>query len=220
MSQTSSLKKENQSWKKAWQQPSFRFQFLFFVIVITGIAMFFPRFFDYLEARDGAGMNDFIVSNLPPIDVSWQLFLILYTGALIGFACNIRYPKIFLITIQTYALVTLMRIITLYFIPLNPPEGYIPLKEPVITFLFTTNGKICSKDLFFSGHVSMILSFYFPLKQRLYRNILLLFSFMIGMLVLVQHVHYTIDVLVSFAATYVCYGISKTFLAKSVKGEV
>lgn len=217
MSLAPSLNTPALTWKESWQQPSFRFQFLLFILIIVGIALFFPRYFDFLEERNCAGMNDFIVSMIQPKDVSWLVFLILYGGIIIGFAGSFRSPKIFLMIIQTYALVTMMRIVTLYFIPLNPPEGYVPLKEPVITLLFTTNGKICSKDLFFSGHVSMILSFYFPMKQRLYRTMLLFFSFMIALLVLVQHVHYAIDVLVAFAATYVCFGISKTFFTKNIR---
>lgn len=214
MSASSSLKTNGQGWKELWQHRSFKFQFCFFLLCIVGIALFFPRYFDYLEGRNGTFLNDLIVCRIPATDVSWLVFFLLYSGMVIGLVCSLRYPKVCLIIMQTYVLVTVMRIITLYFFPLNPPEGYIALKEPILSLFFTTNGIICSKDLFFSGHVSTILSLYYPVKQKLYKNIILAFSIMIGLLVLIQHVHYTIDVLVSPVATYACYLFAKNVLSK------
>ena len=204
------------NWKESLQQPAFRYQFALFLVIIIGIGLFFPEYFDYLEERDGILMNDFIVSRIRSRDVSWLVFFCLYSGIAIGVASSIRYPKICLMIMQTYSLVTLMRIITIFCIPLNPPEGYIALKEPLLGFFFTSEGKICSKDLFFSGHVSTIMAIYFPMKQKLNKAIVLVLTVLIGSLVLVQHVHYTVDVLAAPVATYACYLFSKKVIMKNI----
>ena len=204
------------NWKESLHQPAFRFQLALFLVIIIGIGLFFPKYFDYLEERDGILMNDFIVSSIRSRDVSWLVFFSLYAGIAIGVASSIRYPKICLMIMQTYTLVTLMRMTTIFCIPLNPPEGYIALKEPLLGFLFTSEGKICSKDLFFSGHVSTILAIYFPMKQKRSKAIVLVLAVLIGLLLLVQHVHYTVDVLVAPVATYASYLISKKGIMKNI----
>jgi hypothetical protein len=204
------------SWKQAKSNQRFKIQFSFTCAVIVSIGLFFPEYFDFLEARNGKVLNDAILNMIQPIDVSWLTFFFLYFGLAIGISCNFFRPVDLLVAFQTYSLVTVMRIISLYFIPLNPPEGYIELKDPVLGLFFTNEGRICSKDLFFSGHVSTILSVYFSVQQRFWKNILLIFTVMTGVLVLVQHVHYTIDVIVAPVATYGCYMLSRKILLKGI----
>jgi membrane-associated phospholipid phosphatase len=86
------------------------------------------------------------------------------------------------------------------------------LHEPVAQF-FTNGGRIISKDLFFSGHVTTIMSLFYPIKNKILRPIVLFLSAMVGVLVLVQHVHYTIDVLMAVVATYLCFLLSKRITA-------
>jgi len=208
--------KVRSGWRESWKNKNFRWQFILSCLTIIGLGLFFPGFFDYLQARNGKVLNDIIVDNIPPHDVSWMVFFLLYCGVIICLTFNFLHPKNLLIAFEVYALVTLMRIVTLSLVPLNPPIGYVELKEPVLSLLFTNNGRICSHDLFFSGHVTSALAMYYSVKQRLYKNILLIFSCMIGVLVLVQHVHYTIDVIVAPFGTYLCYWFSKKYLVKNL----
>jgi hypothetical protein len=202
------------TWSVVAARPYFQIQFITTLGVMLGLGFFFPWYFDFLESRNGPVINDWILNLIPATDVSWFTFFFLYMGLLIGVACNFFRPFHLLIAMQTYVLVTAMRIVTLYFFSLNPPAGYIELKDTVMSLFFTNDGRICSKDLFFSGHVSTILSVYFSVQQRAWKNGILLFAIMVGLLVLVQHVHYTIDVLVAPIATYGCYRVSKAILVK------
>jgi hypothetical protein len=203
------------NWIGAWNQPSFRIQFIISLLIILAFGFFFPFFFDYLEARDGMPLNDPLLNVLPPRDVSWMVFLCLYSGILIGTACNIIKPKNLLIALEIYFLVTMMRIFSLSLVALNPPSGYIPLKEPFVA-LFTNGTRIISKDLFFSGHVSTILAVYFSVEQRQFKNIILFFSIMVGSLLLLQHVHYTIDIIVSPVATFFCSILVKKVFTREI----
>ncbi len=210
---TSYITQIKENWNEVWKKKNFQLQFFFTLAMIIGVASFFPHYFDYLEARQGRVLSDIVVDNIPAKDVSWMVFFFLYTGVIICLACNFIHPKNLVIAFQTYAFVTITRVVSLYFVHLNPPLGYIELKEPVLSLLFTTNGKICSHDLFFSGHVSSILSIYYSVSQKKFKAILLFFSIMIGVLVLIQHVHYTIDVLAAVPFTWLCYKASKKLVA-------
>ena len=203
------------NWRSAWKQPSFRIQLVICILLIISFGFFFPFFFDYIESRDGERLNDFILNRIPPKDVSWMVFLLLYLGICIGMLCNLVKPKNFLIAMEVYCIVTMLRILSILLIPLNPPFGYIPLKEPFVA-LFINGTRIISKDLFFSGHASTIVTIYFSVEQRHFKNIILIFSIMVGTLLLVQHVHYTIDVIVAPVAVFFCYLLSKKVFTKDI----
>jgi hypothetical protein len=204
-----------QLWRAALKQPSFRLQLILSLLILAGFGFFFPFFFDYVEGRHGILLNDPLLNLIQPRDTSWTVFFFLYTGIFMGIFINLRHPKNFLVMLEIYCMVTLLRITSLTCIAFDPPNGYIPLKEPFVQ-LFTNGGRIISKDLFFSGHVSTILSVYFSVQHKQAKSILFIFSVMIGMLVLLQHVHYTIDVLFSPIATFACAWFSKKVLTKNI----
>lgn len=199
------------AWKQAWTYPSFRIQSIITLLAVSSFTIIFSTFFDFVESRQGSFLNDFILDMLPAYNVSWIVFFFLYSGIIFGIYYHLRQPKIILIIFQTYVLVTLLRICTITLIPLEPPAGYIPLREPFVQ-LFTSGGKIISKDLFFSGHMSTILSLFYASRRKYVRTFLLYCSLMVGTMVLIQHVHYTIDVIVAVPATYIIYIFCKKFL--------
>ena len=176
------------NWKLAFKNLHFDLQISLSLIVIIGIALFFPPYFDYLESRNGTILNDWLLNATPVVDVSWVVFFSVYLGIVISLITNLIHPKQLLIVLQTYALVTVLRISSLYMISLNPPVGYLEMKDPLFSILFTTHGKVCSKDLFFSGHVSTMLALYFPVKQKVVKRVILFFAVLIAVGVLVQHV--------------------------------
>ena len=199
------------AWKTAWLHKAFRFQAILFLILVLSFTFIFKYFFDFVESRSGSYLNDPLLNTIPSYDVSWVVFFFLYSGILLGLWYHLAHPKTILITFQTYVLVTLVRLCTITLFPLEPPDGYIPLREPFVQ-LFTTDGNIISKDLFFSGHMSTILSLFFSSHRKYIRTFLLFCSFMIGAMVLLQHVHYTIDVIFAIPATYFIYYFCRNYL--------
>ena len=199
------------AWRYAWSFASFRIQVVITFIAVSSFTVIFSSFFDFVESRSGALMSDYLLESLPSYNVSWIVFFFLYSGILFGLYYHLNHPKTILIIFQTYVIVTLVRICTITLIPLEPPVGYIPLREPFVQ-LFTSGGKIISKDLFFSGHMSTILSLFFASHRKYVRTFLLFCTLMVGVMVLVQHVHYTIDVIVAIPATYMIYFFSKKYL--------
>src|SRR6187399_2114161 len=110
-------------WKQAWQSKGFRFQFILVLFVIAGLAAVIPTFFDFLESRNGPILPDPLLELFPQRDVSWLIFFILYSGVAIGLYMNLKRPLYLLLTLHVYALIMLMRVVTLTSLPLNPPLG-------------------------------------------------------------------------------------------------
>ena len=200
-----------QAWKGALQNVNFRVQFIVTMILLASFTFIFKHFFDFVESRSGTGLYDVVLANIPAYDVSWGVFFILYSAILIGIITHRAHPKTVLIIFQTYILVTFVRMVTITLIPLEPPVGYLPLREPVVQF-FTNGGKIISKDLFFSGHVSTVMSVYLGTHLLRTRTVLFFCVVAICILLLVQHVHYTVDVIAALPATCLVYKFCKKFL--------
>jgi hypothetical protein len=87
--------------------------------------------------------------------------------------------------------------------PLNPPAGLLPITDPLSNVLY--GSKFITKDLFYSGHTGTLLLIYLNLKKKPERIYTLLCTIAVGILVLVQHVHYVIDVVSAPFFTYCCY---------------
>ena len=99
------------------------------------------------------------------------------------------------------------RALTLYLLPLEPPVDIIPLTDPVIETLFY-GGHVLLKDLFFSGHTANLILIGLIVEQRRIKNLLFISGFLVGSMVMIQHVHYSIDVLAAPFFSFVTYRIS------------
>ena len=108
-----------------------------------------------------------------------------------------------------YNVVTLLRMSFIGLISLNPPLGLIPLADP-ITNLFYGKDYI-THDLFFSGHTTTVFLIFLCLKRKNDRIFALFASVSVGFLLLVQHVHYTADVVAAPVFTYAVYRLIKVF---------
>lgn len=191
-------------WIKVWRTNSFRFQFVASILLLIAIAISIDDFFNYIELRQGYEISDILLNNITPRNLSVPIFILIYAVVLISIFHLSGYPVILLKCIQAYTLLTIMRILTLTFIPLEPSSIMIPLEDPFIGYFFYGN-KIITKDLFFSGHIStmLLLVFYNPLRtlQYFFAAITILTSIFI----LVQHVHYTADILAAPFFAYLSY---------------
>jgi hypothetical protein len=98
----------------------------------------------------------------------------------------------------------LVRIAMMYCIPLEAPPGMVLLVDPVVGEF--GDGPNWAKDLFFSGHTST--TFLCALSVRTRALKLAGFTACAGVatLILLQHAHYTIDVLV---APFVAFAVAR-----------
>lgn len=202
-------------WKYYWNKPGFRIQFLIFALLLFSFTSLFSYFFDFIEVRKGKFLDDPILDLLPAANVSTLVFSILYFAVLSWLIIAIKNPKLLLAGMQTYCLVTILRMFTITLFPLEPPPGYIPLREPFVQ-LFTHHGRIISHDLFFSGHMTSILFCYYNTRKGFFKNVYLVCAIVIAVLLMVQRVHYTIDIIAAPLFTWLCFLLSKKVLLKKI----
>lgn len=159
-----------------------------------------------LEARAGTQVNDYLLQAIPSFDLSMVTFLLTYTALATFVLSTLRNPKTFTIFLQGYCLLITMRTISIYLVALEPPEGMILLKDPVtILFMSAPGGGYIVKDLFFSGHVSAIMLFFFVNNNRITKTVLLVLGILVSVLLLVQHVHYTMDIVAAPLFAFIAY---------------
>jgi hypothetical protein len=147
------------------------------------------------ETREGIQLMDPLLLMIPAHDLSEIIFALTYAALATFLLSTIIQPITFIIGLQGYCLLIIMRTLSIYFVPLAPPDGMILLKDPVtILFMSKPDGGYIVKDLFFSGHVSTIMLFFFASNNKIIKRILLMLAITISILLLIQHVHYTIDI--------------------------
>lgn len=92
--------------------------------------------------------------------------------------------------------------------PLEPPAGLIVLKDNISNYFMSgQSGKYVVKDLFFSGHVSAAMLFSIFAENKKIKNILYTLTVFIAILILLQHVHYLIDVIAAPFFSFLAYSI-------------
>jgi len=194
-------------WPVAWQTPFFRYQLVFTLGLLIGLVAMLPRFFAWIQARPGTLLPDPALAVLPAHDVSWFTFIIIYLSVGVALAYVVPRPYVLLRLLAAYWLMQLIRVGLLVLLPLEPPIGLIPLRDPVIdTFIYVSAGPI-TKDLFYSGHTATVMLLALATKGTRCRW-LLAATAAVGLLVLVQHVHYTYDVLAAPFFAVGCYWLA------------
>jgi PAP2 superfamily C-terminal len=169
-----------------------------------------------LETREGIQLVDPLLFLIPAYDCSEIIFTLTYAALVTFILSAIISPARFIIGLQGYCLLIIMRTLSIYLVPLEPPAGFILLKDPVtIIFMSTPAGGYIVKDLFFSGHVSTIILFFFVSSNKTVKKLLLIFGFSVSTLLLIQHVHYTIDILAAPFFSFLAYR-SGLYLYKTV----
>ena len=144
------------------------------------------------------------------MEVTWFTFGIIYLSVIMVLAHLSWQPQKLLIAFQAYILIAIARMVSMYLTPLDPPPLLIPLEDPFVQSISTG---VLTRDLFFSGHTSTSFLLYLSATGRKMKLFFLICTILIGLLVLVQHVHYSIDVVAAPFYAYTCYKIS-SFLAK------
>lgn len=188
-------------WKERLQDRHFRFQFLltFFLLIVSLFLL--TRFMIYVEQRPGIGLNDPVLALFEPIDLTWLTFALIYASLSVVLFQLLYEPPVMVAALQAYIIMSLMRMSAIYLVPLDPPVNMILLKDPLVEMI-GTQGVVVTRDLFFSGHTAtFFLTAYFARGLRL-KVILSAGVLLVGLCVIAQHVHYTVDV---FAAPVFAY---------------
>ena len=194
-------------WRDNWQSFDYRKKFIIGLILISFILLSLPFFYQAIEQRNGIQFNDYLLSWLPAYDLSLFIFIVIWSMALLTFSRFKQDPNIFLTFLWGFILINLSRFVSIGLVPLNAPADLIPIHDPISNHFY--GPKFITKDLFFSGHTDAIFLMFLCLKKRTDKILALAATLIIGIAVLLQHVHYTMDVVMAPVITYFLWVGSK-----------
>ena len=199
----SSAKTGESIWLPLLKTSKFRIQF-FLTIIFLLLALFvYRKFLDFAEARPGIVIPDPILNLYNPIDLTWLIFGLIYLCLIIGVFVLARNPEKLLLAFQTYTAVVIVRIIAMYLMPFEAPEKLIVLKDPFVEMF--GSGEALTKDLFFSGHTATLFLLFLVVESKRLKYVFLISAIVVGVSIVLQHVHYVIDVFAAPFFTYACF---------------
>ena len=197
------IQSSKQNWKKAWNDTSFRKKTITGFLVLVLIVAFFPMFFHYVEQRSGYTINDWLLLQIPAVDISVPIFILIWSTVFLALITAFKNPQFLLTLLYAYCLLCICRYISISLVPLEAPSGLIHLADPLSNQAY--GNVFITKDLFFSGHTSTLFLIYLCLDKRTAKYFALTASIFTGAFLLIQHVHYTIDVLAAPIFAWMVY---------------
>jgi hypothetical protein len=198
--------------------------FSFFISVLYLVASIIINIYmsRYATINASNPVTDIILSNTRVYDTGdFFVFGGLAILLLITMACLVKPEKI-PFTLKTIAVFVIIRSIFISLTHIGPFPTQITFDRSTIHFakeLIGMNGFnafFSGNDLFFSGHTGLpfLIAFIFW-ESRAIRYSFLILSISFAIIVLLGHLHYSIDVLAAFFITYSIYTIS----TKLFKGD-
>jgi hypothetical protein len=182
-------------WIAAFENKRFTVHLIVTSVTILIVVCLLPYFFhSIIGPKPGIFINDFVLNTFTAQDHSWIIFGLIYISLVITLQGVFKKPGRVLLGLKCYLILTLLRMVSMYVFTLEAPEGIIPLRDPLVDVI-AYGGKVFNKDLFFSGHVATLTLFVLVEERLVVKRILMINSLLVAGLILLQHVHYTIDVL-------------------------
>ena len=183
-----------EAWGSAWRTRSFRTAMFASLTLGVVIMLGVPFFFDHIGAKPGWWPPDPLIARFGPVDVTWLTFTVLYGGVVFSVVRAVPEPFLLVRGMHAYVLLQLVRMVTMELVTLEPPVDIIPLVDPV-TAAFYPGGVPFLKDLFFSGHTATLALMVCISRGTGARWGMVVATVTVAALVVVQHVHWSIDVL-------------------------
>lgn len=160
---------------------------------------------NYVSRLKGLSVDDLILSHIPTVDIDPIIIIAPLILTLVIILLLITQPRYVNFTIKTMAIFIIVRsfFISLTHLGVDPHQLQFDTSSigfGLYNILYNTKG-----DFFFSGHtgIPFLMSLIFW-KERVWRYVFLTASILLGVSVLLAHIHYSIDV---FAAPFMAYGI-------------
>lgn len=182
------------------------------VLFATSLLINFYAGIYALESASNS-VADIILSNIRVFDVD---FIFVY-GSVVLWIFVIYFlllePRRIPFTLKSMGLFILVRSLFVSLTHIGPFPSHIIITPSIFLKDFTTGG-----DLFFSGHTGLPFLLALIFWDSVYlRLIFMVSSFVFGVVVLLGHLHYSIDVFAAFFITYTIYHIAEIFFAKDKK---
>ena len=191
--------------KEVWSSPSFCVSVVVSILLFAASLVVMSYAVTFATESASNAVTDIILSNVPVFDVD-ALFvygMILFIVVVISLC--IADPKRTPFTLHSLTLFIVIRSVFVSLTHISPFPTH-----TAINFGTTITKIFFGGDLFFSGHTGapFLLALMYWNSPRL-RYLFLAWSLFFAVIVLLGHLHYSIDVLAAFFITYAIYDIAK-----------
>ncbi|MEK7117115.1 MAG: phosphatase PAP2-related protein [Patescibacteria group bacterium] len=203
------MKEKISDYKKHFTDKQFLTSFLMSIIFLAASIVINFYAGTYATESISNSVTDIILSNTRAYDLDG---VFVYGSIIffffIVFVCAMR-PHQMPFAVKSIALFIIIRSIFITLTHIGPFPSQIYIDSNILNKL-TFGG-----DLFFSGHTGLpfLLALVFW-KDKIIRYIFILFSLTFAVVVLLSHMHYTIDVLSAFFITYTIFHIAEFAFSK------
>lgn len=180
--------------------------FLFFLVAL--VVNFYAGM--YATSRASNHVSDIILSNLRVYNVDDTFVYTTFAFVIFTVLLIVMEPRRLPFMLNSIATFTIIRSGFISLTHIGPYPSQIAIDSYILSYF------VFGADLFFSGHTG--LPFLFALifwNEKAIRNIFLCISVFFGILVLVAHLHYSIDVASAFFISYTIYHISGYLFKKN-----
>ena len=183
-----------QYWKAAFTDRNFTLKLIGALAVFLVFPFKADDYFQWIQLREGIQWNDPLLNFLPALNVSYPIFGIIYLSVIYLLYRLLQDPKKFLWFAWAFNIETGFRFLSIYFVALNPPAGLVDLHDPLAEIFIYGENMAITKDLFFSGHTATMVFVCFFLPTMREKRIAIGLSLVLVTLLLIQHVHYSLDI--------------------------
>jgi len=199
------------NWGSAWSNQLFRLNLIVGVVILISILTFTSFFFDYVEnCPGGVVINDWVLKKLPSMDVSLPIVVFESSSVVLFLMRSTTNPLMCIKFLIAFLLVVTFRIITIGLTQFNAPIGLIDLQDPIGSAVYRSG--FVERDLFYSGHTAILFLIFLCSVKALDKYYVLFATVIVGILLLIQHVHYTVDVVSAPFFAFVSFSLSKKWL--------
>jgi hypothetical protein len=183
-------------WRESFRLPRFNLLFFGGILVLGTCIYFFADFLEFIQNRKGFVINDPLIIRVGPYHLCTPIMLFTYIPAGVGIIYFAVFPNHFNRLLWAFSFLLVLRGVCMFFVPLAPPHTMIELRDLFLE-LSVYRGKVITQDLFFSGHVAALFLFGFIAHHKVVKLAFALAGLAVGSMLVLQHAHYTIDVLVA-----------------------
>jgi membrane-associated phospholipid phosphatase len=193
--------------KHYWRFYSYRLSWKIWVFTGFALMLALPKVFNLVQRRGGIRIDDPLIEWLPAYDLSIPIFIALYISW--GIFMLRAYSEFHLIfeILKMFVALNILRCFTMLLVPFDPPAAMVELVDPIARIFY--GGTHITRDLFFSGHTANTFLIFLLVKKKWDKIITGLVCAFVASGVLIQHVHYTVDVLAGFLITYIVWRFLK-----------
>ena len=186
----------------------FHYKLFALLLALNILTLFlFNQFLAHQQSCECIPIVDSLQQSLSPRNFSIILSPLTYLPVILFLIFSLKKPQRLNFFAVAYILIICTRMFTIYFYPFCEPTGAIRLEDGILNTIFYPNG-YCALDLFYSGHTATIFMLGL-ISPKPYRTILIVLSLVVGTLLVIQRVHYSIDVIVAFPMTLFCFEATK-----------